>query len=430
MHDIRRIREDGDGFDREMRRRGLGDVADEILEADRRWRECVSTAQALRQQRNDASREIGRRKREGEDADELIGQVARIRSEAQRLEETAHGLEAGLRDLLAGLPNSLAREVPDGRDETENLEIRRCGELPAFDFLPKDHVAIGAGLGLMDFGRAARLSGARFVFLTGMLARLERALAAFMLDRQAGHHGYLEVSPPFMVHEQALFGTGQLPKFADQQYRTEDGLWLIPTSEVPLTNLVADEILDAADLPLRFTAHTPCFRSEAGAAGQDTRGMIRMHQFTKVEMVSICHPDEAQAEHERMTACAEDILHVLGLPFRTVLLCSGDTGFAARKTYDIEVWLPGQDEGSGRYREISSCSDCGDFQARRMKARFRHDGVIDHPCTLNGSGLAVGRTLIAVLENFQRADGSIVIPEALRPWIGGVEVIAPGDRTP
>ena len=430
MHDIRQIREDGVGFDREMRRRGLGDVADEILDADRRWRECVSAAQALRQQRNDASREIGRRKREGEDAEELIGQVARIRSEAQRLEETAHGLEAGLRDLLAGLPNSLAREVPDGRDETENLEIRRCGELPAFDFQPRDHVAIGAGLGLMDFGRAARLSGARFVFLTGMLARLERALAAFMLDRQAGRHGYLEVSPPFMVHEQALFGTGQLPKFADQQYRTEDGLWLIPTSEVPLTNLVADEIIDADDLPLRFTAHTPCFRSEAGAAGQDTRGMIRMHQFTKVEMVSICHPDQAQAEHERMTACAEDILHVLGLPFRTVLLCSGDTGFAARKTYDIEVWLPGQDEGRGRYREISSCSDCGDFQARRMKARFRHDGGIDHPCTLNGSGLAVGRTLIAVLENFQRADGTIAIPEALRPWIDGLEVISPGDGAP
>ena len=430
MHDIRRVREDGAGFDREMRRRGLGDVSAGILDADRRWRECVSTAQELRRQRNDDSREIGRRKREGEDADALIAKVARIRSEAQQLDETAQQLEAGLRDLLAGLPNSLAPEVPDGRDETENREIRRRGGLPGFDFRPQDHVAIGDRLGLMDFGRAARLSGARFVVLTGMLARLERALAAFMLDRQVGSHGYLEVSPPFMVHDQALFGTGQLPKFADQQYRTEDGLWLIPTSEVPLTNLVAAEILEAADLPLRFTAHTPCFRSEAGAAGQDTRGMIRMHQFTKVEMVSICHPDHAQAEHERMTACAEDILQTLGLPFRTVLLCSGDTGFSARKTYDIEVWLPGQDEGQGRYREISSCSDCGDFQARRMKARFRHDGGIDHVCTLNGSGLAVGRTLVAVLENFQCSDGSVIVPEALRPWMGGLDRIVPADRVP
>ena len=425
MHDISRIREDGAGFDREMHRRGLSGVSAGILDVDRRRRDALSRIQALRQKRNEASREIGRRKRTGEDADGLIAEVGQIRAEARMREEKAQLIEAELHDLMAGLPNSLAPDVPDGADDGDNVEIRRRGALPDFEFTPRDHVEIGRILGLMDFTVAARLSGARFVIMKGMLARLERALANFMLDRQVGRHGYLEVSPPLMVREQALFGTGQLPKFSEQQFRTTDDYWLIPTAEVPLTNLVADEIVDEEALPLRFAAHTPCFRSEAGAAGQDTRGMIRMHQFTKVEMVSICHPDQAAAEHERMTACAEDILQTLGLPYRTVVLCSGDTGFSARKTHDIEVWLPGQNQGQGRYREISSCSDCGDFQARRMKARFRRraDERIGHVCTLNGSGLAVGRTLIAVLENFQRGDGSVGIPEALRPYMDGLDAI-------
>jgi seryl-tRNA synthetase len=425
MHDIRAIRQDGDRFDAAMKRRGLESVSAEILKDDATWRAGTTELQTLQQRRNEASKQIGVFKRDKQDASALIEEVAGIKVRMQELEDEGRALEARLEEMLGALPNRLGDDVPDGADEDENREIRRSGAAPNFAFTPRDHVAIGEGLGLMDFGSAAKLSGARFVFLKGMLSRLERGLANFMLDHQTKEYGYTEMSPPLMVHEHALYGTGQIPKFRDQQFETTDGFWLIPTSEVPLTNMVAGEILDAGDLPMRFTAYTPCFRSEAGAAGRDTRGLIRMHQFGKVEMVSIAHPDHSAAEHERMTECAEDVLKQLGLAFRTVVLCSGDTGFSAHKTYDIEVWLPGQDDGAGRYREISSCSNCGDFQARRMKARFRREGgkQTEFVHTLNGSGLAVGRTLIAILENYQQEDGSVAIPDALRPYMDGMDRI-------
>ncbi|MDA0341218.1 MAG: serine--tRNA ligase [Proteobacteria bacterium] len=427
MHDIRRIREDGARFDAAMKRRGIEPVSAAILEADGLWRQGTTELQSLQQRRNEASKQIGLLKRDGQDASALIDEVASIKTRMQDLEEQGRLLEARLDEMLAGLPNWLGDDVPDGADEDENQEVRRVGAPPNFAFTPRDHVAIGEGLGLMDFAGGAKLSGARFVVLRGMLARLERGLANFMLDHQTKEYGYTEMSPPVMVQEHALYGTGQLPKFRDQQFQTTDGFWLIPTAEVPLTNLFADEILDESDLPLRLTAYTQCFRSEAGAAGRDTRGMIRMHQFGKVEMVSITDPEHSEAEHQRMTECAEDILTRLGLAFRTVVLCAGDTGFSAHKTYDIEVWLPGQDDGAGRYREISSCSNCGEFQARRMKARFRREGGKKNAFlhTLNGSGLAVGRTLVAVLENYQQADGSVLIPDALRPYMDGLERISP-----
>jgi seryl-tRNA synthetase len=427
MHDIRRIREDGDGFDAAMKRRGLEPVSAMIKEADAARRAGITELQSLQQRRNEASKQIGVLKRDKQDATALIDEVAGIKTRMQELEDEGRAIEARIDEMVSALPNALGDDVPDGADEDENQEIRRAGAQPNFAFTPCDHVAIGEQLGLMDFASAAKLSGARFVFLKGMLSRLERGLANFMLDHQTKQYGYTEVSPPLLVHEHALYGTGQLPKFRDQQFGTTDGFWLIPTSEVPLTNIVAGEILEAGDLPLRMTAYTPCFRSEAGAAGRDTRGLIRMHQFGKVEMVSITDPDKSASEHERMTECAEDILKQLGLPFRTVVLCSGDTGFSALKTYDIEVWLPGQDDGAGRYREISSCSNCGDFQARRMKARFRRDGnkQTEFVHTLNGSGLAVGRTLIAILENYQQEDGSVSIPDALRPYMDGLERISP-----
>jgi len=427
MHDIRRIREDGARFDTAMKRRGIEPISATILEADRLWRQGTTELQSLQQRRNEASKQIGLLKRDGQGASALIDEVADIKTRIQDIEEQGRLLEARLDEMLAGLPNYLGENVPDGAGEDENQEIRRVGTPPNFVFTPRDHVAIGEGLGLMDFAGGAKLSGARFVVLKGMLSRLERGLANFMLDYQTKEFGYTEISPPAMVHEHALYGTGQLPKFHDQQFQTTDGFWLIPTAEVPLTNLFAGEILDQADLPVRLTAYTQCFRSEAGAAGRDTKGMIRMHQFGKVEMVSIADPEHSEAEHQRMTGCAEDILTRLGLAFRTVLLCSGDTGFSAHKTYDIEVWLPGQDGGAGRYREISSCSNCGEFQARRMKARFRREGAKKNAFlhTLNGSGLAVGRTLIAVLENYQQEDGSVLIPRALRPYMDDLERISP-----
>jgi seryl-tRNA synthetase len=427
MHDIRRIREDGARFDTAMKSRGIEPVSVKILETDRLWRVGATELQSLQQRRNDASKQIGLLKREGQDASALIAEVADLKVRMQGLEEQGRLLEARLDEMLAELPNYLSDDVPNGADEDENKEIRRVGVLPHFSFTPRDHVMIGEGLGLMDFAGGAKLSGARFVVLKGTLSRLERGLANFMLDHQTKEFGYTEMSPPAMVHEHALYGTGQLPKFREQQFQTTDGFWLIPTAEVPLTNLFADDILDEADLPLRLTAYTQCFRSEAGAAGRDTKGMIRMHQFGKVEMVSITDPEHSEDEHQRMTGCAEDILIRLGLAFRTVLLCSGDTGFSAHKTYDIEVWLPGQDDGVGRYREISSCSNCGEFQARRMKARFRREGTKKNEFfhTLNGSGLAVGRTLIAVLENYQQEDGSVLIPDALRPYMDGLERILP-----
>ncbi len=421
MHDLKSIRDNPEAFDQGLARRGLPGRAGEILDRDRDWRTVQARAEQLQAERNRLSKEIGAVKSKGGDAGALMAQVARDKDLQAEAEAEATRLKAAVDEVLAALPNQPAADVPEGPDETFNRVVRQHGTPPAFSFTPKDHVALGEGLGLMDFARAGKISGARFVVLSGQLARLERALAQFMLDLHTGENGYTEVAPPILVRDEAAYGTGQLPKFAEDLFRTTNGFWLIPTAEVSLTNLVADEILDEAALPLRLTAGTPCFRSEAGAAGRDTRGMIRQHQFNKVELVSIAHPDSSDAEHERMTACAEDVLKRLGLAYRTVLLCTGDMGFSARKTYDLEVWLPGQNT----YREISSCSNCGDFQARRMKARFRpKEGKgVNFVHTLNGSGLAVGRTLIAVLENYQREDGSITVPEVLRPYMGGREVI-------
>jgi seryl-tRNA synthetase len=393
----------------------------EKAKAKREAEEAAKSAKTAQAERNRLSKEIGIAKSRSEDAAALIAQASIGDNLLKASQEQAAKLRAEIDAVLAGLPNLPAEDVPDGQDAADNVCVRQHGALPRFAFPVKDHVALGEGLGMMDFARAGKLSGARFVVLSGALARLERALGQFMLDLHTREFGYREVAPPLLVRDETAYGTGQLPKFADDLFRTTTGLWLIPTAEVPLTNLVADEILDEAALPLRFTAWTPCFRSEAGAAGKDTRGMIRQHQFNKVELVSIAHPDHAAAEHERMTQCAEEVLKRLGLAYRVMLLCSGDMGAAARKTYDIEVWLPGQEA----YREISSCSNCGEYQARRMKARFRpaqgKGARFVH--TLNGSGLAVGRTLIAVLENYQQADGSIAVPAALRPYMGGAEVV-------
>ncbi len=421
MHDLKSIRDNPDVFDRGVTRRGLAPQAAEILALDESRRAAQTRFQEMQARRNDASKQIGQLKKQGGDAGPLMDEVAGLKERIPEAEAEDRRLGAAIDDLLARLPNLPGDDVPDGADESANVEVARWGEPRTFDFQPLEHDALGDKLGLMDFTAAARLSGARFVVLTGALARLERALGQFMLDLQTLEHGYTEVNPPILVKDTALFGTGQLPKFGDDLFRTSTDHWLIPTAEVPLTNLVADTILDEASLPVRRTALTPCFRSEAGAAGKDTRGMIRQHQFMKVELVSVCHPDASELEHQRMTACAEDVLRRLGLPYRRIVLCAGDMGFSARKTWDIEVWLPGQ----GRYREISSCSNCGDFQARRMKARFRPDGgkATRFVHTLNGSGLAVGRTLVAVLENYQQADGSVTVPDVLRPYMGGLEAI-------
>jgi seryl-tRNA synthetase len=421
MFDIKQIRENPEGFDAGLRRRGLAPEAKELIALDMARREAVSEAQRIQTERNRLSREIGVRKRQGEQLDDLLAAVFSAKAEQTDADARAEAAENALRERLASIPNLPAPDVPDGLDESANVEISRWGEPRRFDFAAKEHFEIGEALGLMDFSRGAKLSGARFVVLTGLLARLERALASFMLDLHTREFGYTEVSPPALVRYHVLFGTGNLPKFGDDLFRTTDDYWLIPTAEVPLTNLVAGEILEDADLPIRTTAVTWCFRAEAGAAGRDTRGMIRQHQFTKVELVSISRPEESDREHLRMTACAEEVLRRLDLPYRVVLLCAGDMGFAARKTFDIEVWLPGQD----RYREISSCSNCGDFQARRMNSRYRRrmEKGTQFVHTLNGSGLAVGRTLVAVLENYQRPDGSVKIPEVLRPYTGGANVI-------
>jgi seryl-tRNA synthetase len=415
--DLRWLRDQPEALDRALARRGEPPIAAGLLELDAAQRALQTELQEAQARRNALSKEVGRVRAQGADTAAVQAEVAALKETIQAHEAALRERTAELEARLAGIPNILTEDVPDGLDESANVELRRIGEPPRFDFEPKEHDELGARLG-MDFERAARLSGARFVALFGQLARLERALAAFMLDLQTGEHGYTEVAPPLLVRDQALFGTGQLPKFGEDQFRTTTGHWLIPTAEVPLANLVAGAVLEAGDMPLRYAASTPCFRSEAGAAGKDTRGMIRQHQFTKVELISITRPEDSEAEHERMTACAETVLERLGLPYRVVLLCAGDTGFSARKTYDIEVWLPGQ----GRFREISSCSNCGDFQARRMRARFRPESGerrTEFVHTLNGSGLAVGRTLIAVLENFQQADGSVVLPEALVPYMGG-----------
>ncbi|MBM3518608.1 MAG: serine--tRNA ligase [Alphaproteobacteria bacterium] len=422
MLDIKRIRENPESFDAALKRRGMAPQSVVVLALDARHRGWVSALQRHQARRNEASKAIGAAKARGEDAGPLMNEVAALKDSIREAEEEGRALAKEIEDLLAGLPNAPAEDVPDGPDAAGNVELRRWGSPPALAFKPRQHFDLGEALGLMDFEIAAKLSGARFVVLKGALSRLERALAAFMLDLHTGTFGYTEVSPPYLVRSETAFGTGNLPKFAGDLFRTTDFFWLIPTAEMPLTNLVREQILDAAMLPLRFTAHTPCFRSEAGAAGKDTRGMIRQHQFTKVELVSVTTPETSDAELECMTGAAEEVLRRLGLPYRVVALCTGDMGFAARKTYDIEVWLPGQ----AAFREISSCSNCGDFQARRMAARYRDPAskAARFVHTLNGSGLAVGRTLIAVMENYQQADGSIVVPAALRPYLGGLEVIA------
>ena len=422
MFDLRWIRDNPDDFDAGLKRRGLDPMADAVIALDGRRRALQTELQEVQARRNETSKGVGAIKAKGGDAGDLMAEVARLKDRLPALEESEREAGAALDRMIEAIPNLPAGDVPDGGDETANRVLREIGARPAFDFAPRDHVAIGEALGMMDFERAARMSGARFVVLKGALARLERALGQFMLDLHTGEFGYTEVSPPVLVRDAALFGTGQLPKFGGDLFRTTGDHWLIPTAEVPLTNLVAGEILDEAALPLRFAALTPCFRSEAGAAGKDTRGMLRQHQFDKVELVGIAHPDAAEDEHERMTGAAEEVLRRLDLAYRVVTLCTGDMGFAARKTYDIEVWLPGQDT----YREISSCSNCGDFQARRMRARFRPEGAkgTRFVHTLNGSALAVGRTLIAVLENHQRADGSVVVPTALRSYMDGREMIS------
>jgi seryl-tRNA synthetase len=422
MHDLRWIRENPEEFDRGLARRGLPPRAAEVLSLDREWRGLQTASEEAQAARNRLSREVGAAKKRGESADDLLQQIANSKEAEAATAGRAAELRRELDDLLSALPNLPAPDVPDGIDESANLELRRVGEPPRFDFAPLAHEAIGDRLGMMDFAAAAKLSGARFVVLKGALARLERALAQFMLDLHTAEFGYTEIAPPYLVRDETAFGTGNLPKAAEDMFRTTDGMWLIPTAEMPLTNLVAGEIVDEAALPLRFTACTACFRSEAGAAGRDTRGMIRQHQFSKVELVSIARPEDSEAEHERMTACAEEVLKRLGLAYRVMLLSAGDMGFAARKTYDIEVWLPGQNA----YREISSCSNCGPFQAQRMRARCRPaGGKGTRPVhTLNGSGLAVGRAMIAVLENYQRADGAVAIPAALQPYMAGRTVIA------
>ncbi len=490
MHDLKEIRENPDRFDAGLGRRGLDPMARAILDLDAKARALTTALQELQTKRNSASKAIGaaKAKKDEAEAQRLMAEVDAVKQEMPKLEAEQGALQRELDDILAAIPNLPAADTPDGKDETDNVEVRKHGEPKRLNNA-KEHFDIGEALGLMDFETAAKMSGARFVLLKGALARMERAIANLMLDTHTGEFGYTECSPPLLVKDEALYGTGQLPKFTQDLFRTEkrvvdefpltdfediqqigggtlkfafrvesvgkryfesflrygapinvvDGYgntiglkfieqnWLIPTAEVSLTNIVAEKIIDADQLPLRFTAWTPCFRSEAGAAGKDTRGMIRMHQFSKVELVSITAPDKSNDEHERMTACAETILKKLELPFRTMALSTGDMGFAARKTYDIEVWLPGQN----KYREISSCSNCGDFQARRMKARFRRKGEkgTEFVHTLNGSGLAVGRTLVAVLENYQQPDGSVVVPAALVPYMGGVKVIeAVGSR--
>ena len=424
MHDIRFIRDNPEQFDAALARRGLDPVAGEILKIDIKRRGLQARLQEMQSRRNQASKEIGALKSQGGDADALIAEVNDIKQQMPEMEAEESTLAAQLDGRLMELPNLLDDAVPAGDDEDDNELVRTHGSIPRFSFTPRDHVEIGEGLGQMDFALGAKVSGARFVVLRYQLARLERALAAFMLDLHTSKFGYVETMPPYLVNTQTMTGTGQLPKFAEDLYRADDK-WLIPTAEVPLTNIVAGEIVDADSLPLRMTAHTPCFRSEAGSAGRDTRGMIRQHQFSKVELVSITTPGESTAEHERMTACAEEVLQQLELPYRVVRLCTGDTGFSAQQTYDIEVWLPGQNEGKGMYREISSCSNCGPFQARRMKARFRDDnGDTQFVHTLNGSGVAVGRAMIAVLENGQQEDGTVQLPTVLHSFMGS-DRIAP-----
>lgn len=426
MFDLKQIRETPDVFDSGWKRRGLDAQTPEILALDEKRRALMTESQELQAKRNDASKQIGALKAKGGDAAGLMADVAAYKERMTTLDEEEKQLGDKLKDILSRLPNIPDASVPDGADEKGNKEIRKSGT-PRLMNSAKEHFDLGEGLGMMDFEVAAKMSGSRFVVLRSGLARLERALAQFMLDTHTLEHGYTEVSAPLLVRAEALYGTGQLPKFEEDMFKTSSGHYLVSTSEISLTNTVLDSIVDIGDLPIRLTSLSPCFRSEAGAAGKDTRGMIRQHQFYKVEMVSITADHQSNDEHERMTNCAETILKRLDLPFRTMALCTGDMGFSARKTYDIEVWLPGQN----MYREISSCSNCGDFQARRMMARYKKDGDKNNSYvhTLNGSGVAVGRCLIAVLENYQQPDGSVIIPDVLHKYMGGMTKIeAVADR--
>lgn len=425
MYDLKLIRETPEVFDEGLKRRNMEPMSAQILDLDKQHRALQAELQEMQARRNEASKQIGIAKRNGEDASDLMAEVAGIKEGMSEKETAESDLGNQIKIILAGIPNRPNDDVPVGEDEDDNVLVRTVGDKPELGFDPKQHFELGEELGEMDFELAAKLSGSRFVVLKGSVARLYRALSQFMIDMHIDEHGYTEVIPPVLVRDHVMYGTGQLPKFAEDSFKTEEGFWLIPTAEVPLTNTVAGEILKEDDLPKRMTALTPCFRSEAGSAGRDTRGMLRQHQFDKVEMVSVVHPDKSDDELERMTSCAEDVLKKLGLHYRVVVLCTGDMGFGARKTYDIEVWLPGQDA----YREISSCSTCGDFQARRMNGRFR-SAETKKPAfvhTLNGSGVAVGRCLIAVMENYQQADGSVTVPEVLRPYMGGKESILLND---
>lgn len=424
MFDLKWIRENPETLDESLKKRGLKPVSDDILKIDTERRLVQTNLQEMQNQRNEVSKQIGVKVGIGsvDEVEDLKSKVIKLKESIQRNEQSERQLGENLQDFLLGLPNILDSSIPNGNTENDNEELRSYGEPQKFNFQPREHYEIGENLSLMDFQTATKLSGSRFVILKGALARMERALAQFMLDVQTTEWGYTEVAPPLLVKESALYGTGQLPKFSDDLFRTTGDHWLIPTAEVPLTNMVSDSILEEVNLPIRFVAHTACFRSEAGAAGKDTRGMLRQHQFNKVELVSVVHPDHSDDELNRMTTCAESILKYLEIPYRVMLLCSGETGFAASKTHDIEVWLPGQ----GAYREISSCSNTLDFQARRMKSRFRPKGVKKgalYVHTLNGSGVAIGRALIAIIENYQCDDGSVIIPEALRPYMGGLKVI-------
>ena len=421
MHDMRALRADPAAFDAAMARRGLPAMADRLVQVDAERRAALAAVQDKQARRNMLAKQIGQGRRTGDDTASLEAEATALRDEMTALEERADALDGAIRQELEALPNLLDPDVPDGADEAANVVVKQVGHPPNFDFLPLEHFQLGEALGLMEFERAARMSGSRFTILRGGLARLERALGQFMLDLHTTRHGYTETQVPLLVNDAAAYGTDKLPKFADDLFRTTDGRWLIPTAEVPLSSLAMDEIVPADRLPMRVTALSECFRSEAGSAGRDTRGMLRQHQFRKVELVSITQPDASDAEHERMTACAEAVLETLGLPYRRMLLCAGDTGFGAAKTYDLEVWLPGQ----GAWREISSCSNTRAFQARRMNARFRGaDGkAAGFVHTLNGSGVAVGRALIAVMENCQQADGTIRVPPALLPYMAGVAML-------
>ena len=424
MHDIRAIRDNPQAFDAALARRGDAPVSEMILALDEKRRSKINLAETAQAEQNRASKEVGKAKAQGDDAEfeRLRALVAAKKAEVAQMQADAKELDAELTDKLAYIANLPADDVPDGEDEADNVEVRVWGDIPTFDFTPKEHFEIAGVAASMDFETAAKLSGTRFVMLTGAVARIHRALAQFMLDTHVNENGLTEANTPVLVRDEAMYGTDKLPKFGEDSYKTEEGMWLVPTSEVPLTYTVAGDILEETALPRRYTAHTLCFRSEAGSAGRDTAGMLRQHQFEKVEMVSIVHPEKSDDEQKRMLRCAEDILERLGIPYRTVVLCTGDMGFGARRTYDIEAWVPGQNT----YREISSVSTTGDFQARRMNARFKpaDGGKPQFVHTLNGSGLAVGRCLIAVLENGQKADGSVVLPDAIGPYLGGKTILS------